>query len=167
MYSYTHWLRPSPPHLGSYTRALLVSQDRRHLFVTPCNDRSVDFPQCSDDIDRTSSSPSSLRLRWSDPISHWLCVRYVGWYNSLNLELTDFNGPMRWLPGRKVLIKSLTGRAEVVTFQLSALYSCAGILKQSMGDRNRVRIGSSYRQARLQSLAELVPWKRFLGSLKV
>ncbi len=26
----------SPPHLGSYTRALLVSQDRRHLFVTPC-----------------------------------------------------------------------------------------------------------------------------------
>jgi hypothetical protein len=33
----THWLRsrtPSP-HLGSYTRALLVSQDRRHLFVTP------------------------------------------------------------------------------------------------------------------------------------
>ncbi len=24
-----------PPHLGSYTRALLVSQDRRHLFVTP------------------------------------------------------------------------------------------------------------------------------------
>jgi hypothetical protein len=26
-----------PPHFGgSYTRALLVSQDRRHLFVTPC-----------------------------------------------------------------------------------------------------------------------------------
>jgi hypothetical protein len=23
-----------PPHLGSYTRALLVSKDRRHLFVT-------------------------------------------------------------------------------------------------------------------------------------
>jgi hypothetical protein len=27
---------PLPPHLGSYTRSLLVSQDRRHLFVTPC-----------------------------------------------------------------------------------------------------------------------------------
>jgi hypothetical protein len=26
---------PPPPHLGSYTRTLLVSQDRRHLFVTP------------------------------------------------------------------------------------------------------------------------------------
>ncbi len=35
----THWLRPRnsppPPYLGSYTRALLVSQDRQHLFVTP------------------------------------------------------------------------------------------------------------------------------------
>jgi hypothetical protein len=41
VYSCTHWLRPRnlpplPPHLGSYKRALLVSQDRRHLFVTPC-----------------------------------------------------------------------------------------------------------------------------------
>jgi hypothetical protein len=27
---------PCPPHLGSYTRVLLVSQNRRHLFVTPC-----------------------------------------------------------------------------------------------------------------------------------
>ncbi len=27
---------PFPPHLGSYTRALLVNQDRRHLFVTYC-----------------------------------------------------------------------------------------------------------------------------------
>jgi hypothetical protein len=39
---FTHWLRPrnplppSPPHLDSYTRALLVSQDRQHLFMTPC-----------------------------------------------------------------------------------------------------------------------------------
>ncbi len=40
MHSCTHWLRPRnsplPPHLGSYTRALLLSQNRRHLFVTPC-----------------------------------------------------------------------------------------------------------------------------------
>ncbi len=39
VHSYTHRLRPRnplpPPHLGSYTRALLVSQDRRHLFMTP------------------------------------------------------------------------------------------------------------------------------------
>jgi hypothetical protein len=30
----TPQLPPLPPHLGSYTRALLVSQDRQHLFVT-------------------------------------------------------------------------------------------------------------------------------------
>jgi hypothetical protein len=36
-----------------------------------------------------------------------------------------------------------------------------------MGDRNRVGIGLSYRPARLHSLAELIPWNRFLGSLKV
>ncbi len=95
---------------------------------------------------------------------------YVGWckrclYNSLNSELTNFNGPVHRLPGRKVLIKSLTGRAEMVPFHLFTLYSCAGIFKQSMGDRNRVGIGSP--PARLHSLAELVPWHRFLGSLKV
>ncbi len=44
VHSCSRWLRPcnlSPPlsrlpHLCSYARALLVSQDRRHLFVTPC-----------------------------------------------------------------------------------------------------------------------------------
>ncbi len=45
--------------------------------------------------------------------------------------------------------------------------SIAGIFKQSMGALNRVGIGLSYRPARLHSLAELVPWIRFLGSLKV
>jgi hypothetical protein len=43
----------------------------------------------------------------------------------------------------------------------------AGIFKQSMGARNRVGIGLSYRPARLLRLAELIPWNRFLGSLKV
>ncbi len=43
VYCCTHWLRPRnppPPHLGSYTRALLVSQDRRHLLVTPGGSKS-------------------------------------------------------------------------------------------------------------------------------
>ncbi len=31
---------PLPPHLDSYTRALFVSKDRRHLFVTPCSTMS-------------------------------------------------------------------------------------------------------------------------------
>ncbi len=43
----------------------------------------------------------------------------------------------------------------------------SGIFKQSMGSRKRVGIGLLYRPARLHILAELVPWNRFLGSLKV
>jgi hypothetical protein len=39
----------------------------------------------------------------------------------------------------------------------------AGIFNQSMGARKVVGIGP----ARLHSLSELVPWNRFLGSLKV
>jgi hypothetical protein len=35
VHSCTPQLLPSPPHLDSYTRALWVCQDRRHLFVTP------------------------------------------------------------------------------------------------------------------------------------
>ncbi len=43
MHSCTHWLSPrtSPPHWGSYTSALLVSQDRRHLVVTSCFNISI------------------------------------------------------------------------------------------------------------------------------
>jgi hypothetical protein len=39
----------------------------------------------------------------------------------------------------------------------------AGIFKQSMGARNRVGIGLSYRPARLHRLAESIPWNRFKG----
>jgi hypothetical protein len=43
----------------------------------------------------------------------------------------------------------------------------AGICKQSMGARNRVGIGLSYRTARLHMLAELIPLNRLWGSLKI
>jgi hypothetical protein len=43
----------------------------------------------------------------------------------------------------------------------------AEILKQSMGARNRIGIGLSYRSARLHRLAESITWNRFRGSLKV
>ena len=35
--------------------------------------------------------------------------------------------------------------------------NCAGIFKQSMGARNRVEKGLSYRSARLHRLSELIP----------
>jgi hypothetical protein len=51
VHSCTHCLRPrcnsypltrgNPPHLGSCTRSLLASQDRRHLFVSTCRVLSV------------------------------------------------------------------------------------------------------------------------------
>jgi hypothetical protein len=59
VYSCTHWLRPHnppppPQHLGSYTRALLVRQDRRHIFVTPWPSLSGDYlieaHKASDDL---------------------------------------------------------------------------------------------------------------------
>ncbi len=46
-------------------------------------------------------------------------------------------------------------------------YGSAGIFKQSMGARNRVGIGLSYRPTRIHRQAKLIPWNRFLGSLKV
>jgi hypothetical protein len=51
--------------------------------------------------------------------------------------------------------------------RMLAQESCAGIFKQSMGARNRVGIGLSYRPTRLHRHAELIPWNRFLGSLKI
>jgi hypothetical protein len=45
VYSCTHGLRPRnppPPHLGSYTRVLLVNQDSRHLFMTSCPRYTLD-----------------------------------------------------------------------------------------------------------------------------
>jgi hypothetical protein len=43
---------------------------------------------------------------------------------------------------------------------------CAAILGQSMGVRNRVGIGLSYRPARLHRLAESTPWELIPGLLK-
>ncbi len=43
----------------------------------------------------------------------------------------------------------------------------AGIFKHLKGARNRVGIRLLYRPARLHRLEELIPWNRFLGSLKV
>ncbi len=53
-----------------------------------------------------------------------------------------------------------TSRFE--TMRCSVLVIWAGILKQSIGARNRVGIGLSYRSARLHRLAEFIPWNRFL-----
>ncbi len=56
---------------------------------------------------------------------------------------------------------------------LNGMYGCSTtentVLKylNTMGARNPVGIGLSYRPSRLHMLAELIPWNRFFGSLKV
>ncbi len=60
-------------------------------------------------------------------------------------------------------VDNLADSPERLTSQAK---SSARILEQSMGARNRVGIGLSYRPARLRRLAELIPGIRFLGSLK-
>ncbi len=50
---------------------------------------------------------------------------------------------------------------------VSGYTTLAGILELSLWARNRIRIGLSYRPARLHRLTESIPCNRFLGSLKV
>jgi hypothetical protein len=45
--------------------------------------------------------------------------------------------------------------------------SSAVILEQSMGARNRVGIGLSYRPARLHRLAEFIHWNQFRGPINI
>ena len=58
-------------------------------------------------------------------------------------------------------------------YKMYKILSCLELVKYPVleflnkGTRNRVEIVLSYRPARLHSLAELIPWNRFLGSLKV
>jgi hypothetical protein len=73
------------------------------------------------------------------------------------------------LLGTAVLLFSLLWHAVTIpSFEKGLVIGIrAGIFKQSMGSRNRVGSVLSHGPARLHSLAELVPWNRFLGSLKV
>jgi hypothetical protein len=67
VYSRTHQLRPRndtplPHHLGLYTRALLVSQDRRHLFVILWGPSSAAKYYVAV-VDRAMKSPQSVEDR--------------------------------------------------------------------------------------------------------
>jgi hypothetical protein len=56
---------------------------------------------------------------------------------------------------------------QYTPFRLASCMSRTGILEQSMGSRNRVGTGLSYRPARLYRLAGSIPRNRFLGSIKI
>ncbi len=65
---------PPPPHLGSYARSLLVSQNRRHLFVTPCQYKRVCI-SCEVESYRhrevVKKDTRSIRI--------WLCLCVTWW----------------------------------------------------------------------------------------
>ncbi len=76
VYSCLHWLRPRnsphlPPHLGSYTRSLLVSQDRRHLFETTCQNPLLQLTVWSC---LTTTSPILPLLIICFMLTGWCCM---------------------------------------------------------------------------------------------
>jgi hypothetical protein len=72
-----------------------------------------------------------------------------------------------WQMRHRVLSSVLDFSCPVCLWNSSLTTGRAGIFKQSLGARNRGGIEFSYRPARLNRLAELIPRYRFLGSLKV
>jgi hypothetical protein len=75
---------PSPRRWGSYTRALLVSQDRRHLFVTPLRLPNLRGP-------RPRSDPAVFILRKAGRWRHLITptVRNVSWAEPNSLFACD------------------------------------------------------------------------------
>jgi hypothetical protein len=65
------------------------------------------------------------------------------------------------------ILEQSMGARNRVGIELSYRPASAGIVEQSMGSRNRVGIGWSYRPAMLYRLAKSIPWNRCLGSIKV
>ncbi len=68
-----HATPPLTPHLDSYTRALLLSQDRRPLFMTPWSNRKKESP-------RGYLRPATT-LAWPG-WKHKEISRKVDWHNS-------------------------------------------------------------------------------------
>jgi hypothetical protein len=70
----------------------------------------------------------------------------------------------RFFCNKRVNVFSFWGSRCPLSSLNSVLINRAGIFQQSIGARNRVGIGLSYRPARIHKLAELVPWNGVLGS---
>jgi hypothetical protein len=84
------------------------------------------------------------------------------------LEVSVMDSDPRIGSGSKAgIFKQSMGTKNRVGIGLSNRLARAGIFKKSMGARYRGGIGLSYQPARPHRLAELMPWHRFLGSIKV
>jgi hypothetical protein len=104
---------PISPHLDSYTRALLVSKDRRHLLVTPWSQPSI----------YTTYPPISLLNHLYAKLSVWLCQScwkgcksVVGWelllfYITAGLQLQAYSEI-----GIGAAMRSTKGRGEEASY---------------------------------------------------
>jgi hypothetical protein len=77
-------------------------------------------------------------------------------------------GQAFWYFRNTIILLSDTSKCDwnLLFRQTPCILSCI-FFKQSMGATNGVGIGLSHRPARLHRPTELIPWNRFLGSLKV
>ncbi len=101
----------------------------------------------------------TLFLLENKEILSWISIPFSVCFSSKELRVINKNREL-------VLTWGMLARDRFYKMELLPV-SSAGIFKQSMGARNRVGIGLSYRLARLHVLAELINWNRCLGSIKV
>jgi hypothetical protein len=88
-------------------------------------------------------------------------------YNRCKISQKNFSRSSRPQKGLNPHTSSLGPVPRYFAVIIEQKETRAGIFKQSMGDRNRLGIGFSYRPSRLRRLAEFIPWNRFLGSINV
>ncbi len=95
-------------------------------------------------------------------------------YHLLSTFLSSLCTCVRQVAAFPILARGTTAKPHVFLYifaSMVALYVSQSpeleFFKQSMGARNRVGIGLSYRPARPHKLAEFIPWNQFLGFINV
>ncbi len=103
-------------------------------------------------------------MRFSNDLSPgWEIAVLVPMDRSTVLIHPYITKPTQWEDSRKVRLGTGLKSCFIFCKEYKVLY-CAGIVEQSMGAKNRVGIGLSYRPARLHRLAEFI---RFQGPIHV
>jgi hypothetical protein len=147
---------------------------------TPRPQASVPPPPCfwgggEHSLARKGLGESQFR-RGAYTVVLFICTYFVG--KSIPGLLQRFTNTGSGRPVRQPYVTNRPTSARIFEFLRSPridskesippeCVACAGIYNQSMVARKLVGTGLSYRPARRHRLAELVPWNRILGSLKV
>ncbi len=166
--------------LGSSVRRMIIPQKKEKLNRRPCTSIATSFPRWG--LNQARNIPTLHREYWTICIYRAPGFLLVMWFGSSstpiplsrqvssagdilfrNTETREDGGGGGRLQENLVFYKSF----NILCLFPSLSLLWAGIFKQSVGARNRIGIGLSYRPARLHWLAEFIPWNRFLGSIFV